>query len=478
MNKFIKTALFSCLICAPLWALDGQEAYDSHFTNCCMRLDYFHTGTSTEEFYSFDEVWKESLWPGSRTRLIDSLDMGESRFRVLDDSTGELLYSRGFCTVFGEWKTTVEAIKGLRRSFSESVRFPWPKKPVRVFLDGRDRATGAWVEKWSVTLDPAFVNWRREKAFSNVPVTALMDNGDPSVKVDLVILPDGYRQGEMSKFRKDSERLLKVLFSTEPYRSRAKDFNVRLVEFASNESGIDDPNSGKVRDNAFSTTFNTFETDRYALSFDNKTIRKAAALAPYDLTLVLMNDPKYGGGGIYNLYSICSADNPWSEYVFTHELGHAFAGLGDEYYTSDVAYSEFYVPGVEPWDPNVTQCTDRTGLKWRDLVADGVPVPTPWDKDAYDAHQADYNRKRSQLKSQGAAKAAVDSMAKANDRWTLDFLKTRTYSTSVGAFEGAGYSSKGLYRPAIDCRMFSKTMAPFCPVCDRAIRRAIESLTR
>ncbi len=477
MNKLFKISVLTWAVSAPLLAMDGLEPYDRYFTQCCMRLDYVHTGTSTEEIFSFDEVWKEPLWPGSRTQLIDGLNMGDSRVRVLDDSTGELVYSRGFCTIFNEWKTTAEAVKGLRRSFSESARFPWPKKPVRVCIDGRDK-TGGWFEKWSVRLDPAFVNWRREKPFSTVAVTSLIENGDPSVKVDLVLLPDGYQENEMSKFRKDAERMLKTLFETEPYRSRKKDFNARLVELASNESGIDDPNSGKSRDNALSTTFNTFETDRYALSFDNKTIRKAASLAPYDLVIILMNDPKYGGGGIYNLYSIGSTDNPWAEYVFTHEFGHAFAGLGDEYYTSDVAYSEFYVPGVEPWDPNVTQCTKRDSLKWRGLVEDDVPVPTPWDKDEYDSRQAEYQKKRGQLKSQGAAKAAADSMARANDLWSGEFLKTRAYSSRVGAFEGAGYSSKGLYRPAVDCRMFSKTMAPFCPVCNRAIRRTIESLTR
>jgi hypothetical protein len=478
MNKLLKISVLYAAVSMPILAMDGLEPYDQYFTHCCMRVDIFHTGTSTEEIYSFDEVWKEPLWPGSRTQLIDSLNLGDSRVRVLNDSTGELIYSRGFCTIFNEWKTTPEAIKGLRRSFSESARFPWPKKPVRVCFDGRDRQTGEFIEKWSVTLDPAFVNWRRESAFSNVPNATLIENGDPSVKVDFVLLPDGYKENEMAKFRKDAERMLKTLFETEPYRSRKQDFNVRLVELASNESGIDDPNSGKSRDNALSTTFNTFETDRYALSFDNKTIRKAAARVPYDLVIILMNDKKYGGGGIYNLYSIGSTDNPWAEYVFTHELGHAFAGLGDEYYTSDVAYSDFYVPGLEPWDPNVTQCTDKSLLKWRNLVADNVPVPTPWDKDAYDSHQEEYNRTRKEMKTRVTSKGAADSLSKVNDQWTGEFLKTRTFSAYVGAFEGAGYSSKGLYRPAIDCRMFSKTMAPFCPVCNRAIRRAIESLTR
>ena len=43
----------------------------------------------------------------------------------------------------------------------------------------------------------------------------------------------------------------------------------------------------------------------------------------------------------------------------------------------------------------------------------------------------------------------------------------------VGAFEGAGSTSRGLYRPALDCIMFSRGDKPFCPVCLRAIRHTI-----
>ena len=48
------------------------------------------------------------------------------------------------------------------------------------------------------------------------------------------------------------------------------------------------------------------------------------------------------------------------------------------------------------------------------------------------------------------------------------------YAGRVGAFEGASYESKGLYRPTVDCLMFSRNQVGFCPVCRRAIERAID----
>jgi hypothetical protein len=459
--------------------LCGQSgsAFDLHFTDGCMRLDYFHTGTDKEEVFSYDEIWREPFWAGSRTNLVDTLNLGSYQFQVFDAKTNVLIYSMGFCSIFGEWKTTDEAKNGVRRTFGESVRFPYPKRSVKVCIDARDRAN-VFREAWSFVIDPGHPNIRRETCFAGTPISVLFDNGDPKRKVDVVLLPDGYKKEEMWKFLKDASRLLAVLFDTEPFKSRKKDFNVRAVELPSDDSGIDNPLAGVYRANVFSCSFNSFESDRYVLTWDNKTLRKAASLVPYDDIILLANDAKYGGGGIYNLYATCASDSRWSEYVFTHEFGHSFAGLGDEYYTSDVAYSDFYPAGVEPWDPNITVCTDKSKLKWGDLVEPDVPVPTPWDKEAFDIHQAEYGKVRGILQKAKAFQTRIDSLTTANDQWLADFLKTRTYSGKTGAFEGCGYASKGLYRPFIDCRMFSRSMVSFDPVCRRSIERVIDFYSR
>mgnify|MGYP003547421622 FL=1 len=44
----------------------------------------------------------------------------------------------------------------------------------------------------------------------------------------------------------------------------------------------------------------------------------------------------------------------------------------------------------------------------------------------------------------------------------------------IGVYEGAGYQSKGVYRPFPDCRMKTNAADGFCPVCQRAIARIIE----
>ena len=56
-----------------------------------------------------------------------------------------------------------------------------------------------------------------------------------------------------------------------------------------------------------------------------------------------------------------------------------------------------------------------------------------------------------------------------------EYLGNSRFVGQVGAFEGARYSSQGLYRPMLDCIMFSKGNKPFCKVCEQAARVIIDS---
>ncbi|MBN2286964.1 MAG: hypothetical protein JXI43_10985 [Tissierellales bacterium] len=452
-------------------------AFEDHFINKTLRMDYVHAGTAVEEWYAYNELYQEPVWAGSMTNLVDTLNLGKYIFEVRDTQTDELLYSRGFCSIFGEWETTQEAIDGIQRSFSESVRFPWPKRTVTIIISSRDQYND-FQEDWVFTIDPAEPNIRKNIFYPNAKVTGVIDNGDPNQKVDIVMLPDGYTADEMDKFLKDTKRHLDILFSTSPFKERKKDFNVWAVEIPSNMTGIDDPQSNRYVDNVLSCSFNSFRTDRYILTWDNVTLRKVAALAPYDQIIVLINDSKYGGGGIFNLYSTCIADNEWSGYIFVHELGHAFGGLADEYYTSDVAYSEFYPLNVEPWEPNITVLLDENHVKWQELIEPATPVPTPWDKETYDRHQTEYNRLRLELRDKHVSQSKLDSLTAVNDQWVNQFLRNQAYWGKVGAFEGAGYASEGIYRPYLDCRMFTRSMTGFDPVCRRSIEKAIDFYTQ
>jgi hypothetical protein len=219
------------------------------------------------------------------------------------------------------------------------------------------------------------------------------------------------------------------------------------------------------------TTYDTFDTERYILTTENRTLRDYASYAPYEFIEILVNAKTYGGGGIFNLYATVAVDSEWAPYVFVHEFGHHFAGLADEYYTSDVAYLP-PAKKIEPWEPNVTALLDPTNLKWKDLVAAGTAVPTPWRKDDFEALEHDIQAQRRQLRAQNRPESDMDTLFKEAKEKEDALLAHDKYSERVGAFEGADYEAHGYYRPQENCIMFTRFDA-FCAVCRKAIERII-----
>lgn len=454
----------------------SQNEFGKYFKDETCRFDYVHTGTKGSEQISLDKICVESAWPGGIYGLVDTLNLGEYHFTIVDSGSGRVIYSRGFSTIFNEWQTIDEAAQGAFRAFHESVRFPLPLKTVRLELFRRSRQR-ALIKIFSTTIDPTSVDIFREKNVSDVVVTEIMQNGPPHEKVDIVMLGDGYTKDEMEKYLADVRRYTDILFTTQPFKSRKIDFNVHAVCVPSDESGIDQPDKHIWKRTALNTSYNTFGSARYVLTMNNDAVRDYAALVPYDFICVLVNTARYGGGGIFQLYATCftgeeTKETSWfSDYVFVHEFGHLFGGLGDEYYTSDVPYTDFLPTGVEPWEPNVAAVVSREKLKWRDMVSASTPLPTEWGKKIFDSlstvlrtlkrTESGYEEKRSSVLS----------------ALTM-FLDRHQLSSVVGAFEGAGYMSNGLYRPAVNCRMFSKTLIDFDPVCSRAINRMIDLYTK
>src|SRR5687768_8011222 len=121
--------------------------YDEAFTDRTMRVDYFHTGGKGEEIVALDRVVSDGPWSGSRTQLVDTSNLGKYYFEVIDRDTNQVIFSRGFASVYGEFETTGEA-KERPATFHESMRFPWPKEPVQVVLKKRD-AQFAFQQVWS-----------------------------------------------------------------------------------------------------------------------------------------------------------------------------------------------------------------------------------------------------------------------------------------------------------------------------------------
>jgi hypothetical protein len=459
-------------ILAASFTATAQVPFSSLFTDRTMRVDYYHTGGG-QELFALDRVVSDGPWAGSRTQLLDTTNLGPYFLEVVDRRTNQAIYSRGFASIYGEWETTAEARAGVHRSFHESVRFPWPKQPVQLVIRKRD-AQNAFREVWSAVIDPASRLVTPVEARPAGKVWTVFENGPSAVKVDLLILGDGYAEADLPKFHADVARMVNRLFSTEPFRSRKSDFNVRAIDLPAPRSGVNRPRTADFRRTPLGVTYDVFDSERYALSLDNRSLRDIASQAPYDFLEILINEAQYGGGGIFNDHATAAVDTAFAEYIFVHEFGHHFAGLADEYYTAPVAYQTGVEGRPEPWEPNVTALGDPASLKWRDLVDPRTPLPTPWDKAAYEKKSREIQERRAALRAPPLGESEMNALFAEERDWSTALLAGMTYSHQVGAFEGAAYEPKGLYRPEADCIMFTRDEVGFCRVCQRAIARIID----
>lgn len=446
--------------------------YNDFFTENTLRFDYFHSGAADTQHVSLDELRLEGAWSGSKTNLIDEMELGLYRFEVIDIESEQMIYAYVFASIFGEWQTTGEATDGVWRTIHESQRFPEPKQPFRLVLKKRN-PNGTYNTIYNAEHDPAsrFVN--RSPIANNDKVWKIFNNGSPNNKVDILILGDGYRRKDIKQFKKDAKHLIGTMFNTEPFKSCKADFNVWAIDVFSDEAGISNPRQNIWKKSALDLRFNAFDSDRYVLTFANKNLREIAAQAPYDAIMIIFNDPKYGGGGIYNLYSTVSSHSRDADLIFVHEFGHSFASLADEYYTSNVAY-QVSQPEFEPNEPNITALFDPENLKWKHLIDEDTLIPTPWGQDAYDSIAVVYQQNRREMIEKGASIVEMDNLSKEFKQSTNSMLKSQKYHGKVGAFEGGGYLAKGLYRPEIECIMLSFNRSDYCNVCSEAIEKMID----
>ena len=415
--------LYALLITAT--TLYSGERYDSHFTGERLRLDVIFAGDAYSQSVFLEELHKEPYWSGPRENLTDPFNYGEYKFSVID-SSGKVIFSKGFNNLFQEWRTTAEA-KTLKKAFNGSYHIPYPREKVTVIFYERLKESGQFSELGRFPVDPndKLISAERQNQFKT---DTILYNGDPSVKLDILFIAEGYTLDQMDKFRDDALRFSRYLFDTEPYKSRKTDINIWALNSISNESGTDIPHKDIWKNTVISSNFYTFRIDRYLTAPNHKIVAAAASGSHFDAMYVIVNTDIYGGGGIFNFYGLSMSDHQLSAAVFVHELGHSLAGLGDEYYSSAVAYEDFYNLKTEPWEPNLTTLVDFDS-KWRDKILSGTPVPTPNEE---------------------------------------------SFKGVTGLFEGGGYMSKGIYRPYLDCRMKSNTAEGFCPVCTEAINRMID----
>lgn len=404
-------------------------AFEDLFLNRTLRIDYIHSGNASTEFFALDELIQEPIWDRIKDRLINPFDYGKYKFQAYDSLTDELIFQTSYSTLFGEWQTTAEA-KQTSRSFHETVLMPFPKSTIRVEFYSRT-ANNSWEKRWSFYIRPNDILISKENAYQ-CKTRQIQYSGDPVHKLDIAFIAEGYTWLQMPKFRRDARRFMNYILECEPFSDYKESINFWSIESHSKESGADDPGQGSWKETILNSHFWTFYSERYLTIYDQKTMRHLASNAPYDHIIVLVNTDKYGGGGFYHFFSVCSTDDDLSNFVLVHEFGHDLAGLGDEYYTSDVAMQNFYPLDTEPWEPNLTTLKEFN-KKWKEMIKPGTPVPTP--------------------------------------------AETR-YEKETGVFEGGGYASKGVYRPSMDCTMKSARYNYFCPVCKGAIIKMIEYYSR
>lgn len=395
----------------------SAQSFDEFFVNKTLRIDYIFSGNSTDQNISLDELTELPTWAGRKHNLPEIPLKGNGQIIVKDPESNKCIYRTSFSSLFQEWLSTDEATK-VTKAFENSFLIPFPIKPVEVevVLNDMEHKVIARL-KHAVCPDDVLIH---SKGYNHVtPHSYILKNGSEESHIDVVILAEGYTVNEMETFRKDAHIACDALFSHEPFKTWKKKFNVIAVESPSTDSGVSIPGKKEWKQTAFGSHFDTFYSPRYLTTPRVKSIHNALEGIPYEHIIILANTEQYGGGGIYNSYTLTTAHHPMFRPVVVHEFGHSFGGLADEYFYEGDTMSGMYPLHVEPWEQNITTLVDFKS-KWEEMNGKG----------------------------------------------------------EVGLFEGGGYSTKGVYRPVDNCRMRTNEHPEFCPVCQRAIERVINFYTK
>ena len=436
-------------LAAFLLTLPGLRAqdFDRDFEDATLRLDYVFCGDNAHQAIYFQQAARTSAWAGRRNHLSEPLLEGNGQIRVLDPETGKTLYANSFSTLFQEWQVTEEALH-VQRAFENCFQVPFPKRPVdvEIFLVDTHRKVSSRLKH---RIDPADILIRRIAA--NGLSSAVIAQGGPLDRtVDIVVVSEGYDESEKAKFYRDAEHAAQALFEHEPFASMRDRFTVRAVFAPSQGSGVSVPREGRWLNTPMDSHFDTFYTERYLTTSAQQKVYDLIGNVPFEHIVVMVNTGIYGGGGIYNSLTIMNSDHPTFNAVMVHEFGHAFGGLADEYAYGDQAETS-YPADTEPWEPNITTLHDFAA-KWQDMLPEGTPVPTPLD----DLDKQDVRR-----------------------IWhTFSPDQKALLNLKLGVYEGAGYQTRGVFRPVQECRMRINECEEFCPVCARAIVRMIDYYTR
>ncbi|EDS14001.1 peptidase M64 [Bacteroides stercoris] len=417
------------LLCLIAVASTRAQVFADHFADKTLRVDYIFNGNASGQAICLDGLSALPTWAGRKHHLAELPLQGNGQIVMRNAASGKTIYTTSFSSLFQEWLETDEA-RNVTKGFENTFLLPYPLQPVEIeitLLDPRRNVRASM--KHIVHPNDVLIE---QKGNSHItPHKYLLHNDSPEKCIDVAILAEGYTLQEIQTFYEDADIACKSIFDHEPFKSMKKRFNVVAVASPSTDSGVSVPRLNEWKHTAFGSHFSTFYSDRYLTTSRVKAIHDALAGIPYEHIIILANTEEYGGGGIYNSYTLTTAHHPMFRPVVVHEFGHSFGGLADEYFYDNDVMTDTYPLDIEPWEQNISTQVDFAA-KWKDMLSENTPVPTP---------------------------AEV----------------SENYPT--GVYEGGGYSAKGIFRPAENCRMRTNEYPAFCPVCQRALRRIIEFYT-
>lgn len=429
-QKVYMKKYFALALCLLLVSVGHAQNYNEYFADKTLRVDYIFTGDASAQSVCVDELSVLPSWAGRRHHLAELPLQGNGQIIMKDIESGKTIYTTSFSSLFQEWLETDEA-KEVSKGFENTFLLPYPLHPaeIEITLLSPRREVRANL-KHTVRPDDVLIHQKGDTHIT--PHKYLLKSGDTDKCIDVAILAEGYTPAEMNVFYQDARIACESLFAHEPFKSMKERFNIIAVASPSDDSGVSIPRLGEWKHTAFNSHFSTFYSDRYLTTRRVKSIHDALAGIPYEHIIILANTEEYGGGGIYNSYTLTTAHHPMFRPVVVHEFGHSFGGLADEYFYDDDVMTDTYPLDVEPWEQNISTRVNFD-TKWEDMLVKDTPIPTPVGE------QAKY---------------------------------------PVGVYEGGGYSAKGIFRPADNCRMRTNEYPVFCPVCQRSLQRLIDFYTK
>ena len=412
----MKKITFAIILLTSLLKVSAQ-GFEDFFTDKTLRIDYTFSGDAKTQHIAIDQLYVSPHWYGKKRRLTEVPAKGNGQIVVQDHRSGTVIYKNSFSTLFQEWLSYPEALH-TKRSFENVFLTPMPRDTVDITItlfNNRQEVT----DSFKHMVSPTDILIRHIGNNHITPYEVVQQPNDTTRCIDIAFIAEGYKASEMPVFMDDVHAACDAIFQHEPFKSCKDRFRIVAVKSISKDSGTSIPHKGIWKHTVLNSHFDTFYSDRYLTTLHLSDMHNLLAGIPYEHIIVLVNTDNYGGGGIFNSYNLSMAHHEKFRPVIVHEFGHSFAGLADEY-----AYENEDIPmyphDVEPWEKNITTRVNFAS-KWQDMIG---------------------------------------------------------RDSSIGLFEGAGYSTRGIYRPCADCRMRTNEEPEFCPVCQQAIINLIDFYTK